>query len=978
MGKRKFIVTHKVIRKWVSLCIIVLINSLLFFSVSAQPAVPFLKHFTPQQGLPSWNVTCAARDKDGFLWFGTVNGVCRFDGLNFKTFKFSKDNEGNYINFLQATSNGMAVYRNTYGISFIVNNSISYHKNNAIIKSLTKDSRVLDFYIDENEDVFISIVDKGIKKIAANGQITDVIKMPTNNTYYINNLCDNHLMYTIASGPDFLSSLHYETCGKPNFIVDSLRGFSESMCVLKLSDSELLFSTGIILWIFKNQTCKEVLQASSVIVGLFSSTDGTIWIATNNDGVMVLNLKDGTTKSLLKGVSISALAQDNEGGFWIGTNQDGIYYAPKISIFNINKSTGLPYEVLTSISCDSNTIYGGLNDGSILSVSAKGYELQLLSEEIKAPVTQLIFEGKTDKLYAASYYTFEKVGSKYKSLTNFSNPGNQQCMLIKGDTVLYAAGKLLMQITKGDVSKYCELPFQISSLTKDEKFILVGTDSGLFTLSDTKNVNPFLADIAILKNKVTAVCKSQNGYCLAVENTGILFINNEKDTFLVHNELDNVFVKSIIADADTIWAASNKGLFRIELLDFKTKKYNCYTVDAADGLGSNALSGLVLRNDTIWVSSNKGIDYFQASASLALKTPPLVYIYSVSVNDSDVFIKSDYDLNYDYKSIRISFAAIAYRGASQTSFKYRLNRELEWHFTTDHELQFLSLSPGEYQFEVYAKNSSAIWSNKPAIVNFTIHPPWWETWWFRIGFLLLLIVIAVVIVKRRINYITFREAEKTAINKRTAELEMKALRAQMNPHFIFNVMNSIQHYMLQNDTEKAQRYLSKFAKLIRLMLDNSSLQEVTLADELKSLDLYVELEQQRFENKFEYVVSIDDSIDTNDISIPSMLLQPYIENAIKHGIGHLKTKGLIKLVVTSQVDFITIAIIDNGVGRVISALKKQSSGSDHVSHGTAITTHRIEAYNISNTLKITAQIVDLFDAENNAIGTKVELKIPVS
>lgn len=973
-----FIVTHQIIRKWVFISAVVLLKSVLFSPVNAQSAVPFLKHFSPQQGLPSWNVTCAVRDKDGFLWFGTANGVSRFDGLNFKTFKVTKGLEDNYINFIQATANGIAVYCSACGISFIENNSITNYKYNALIKSLTKDLRVLDFYIDKNDAVFISIADKGIKKIAVNGQITDVIKMPTTNTYYINNLCDDHLMYTIAAGPDFLSSLNYKTCDKPSFIIDSLRGFSESMHVLKLSDSELLFSTGIILWKFANHTCKEVLQASSVIVSLYASADGTVWIATNNDGVIVLNFKDGTTKSILKGVSISALVQDNEGGFWIGTSQDGIYYAPKISIFNINKSTGLAYEVLTSIACDSSTIYGGLNDGSILSVSTKGYEFQSLSEEIKAPVTQLIYEGKTAKLYAASYYTFEKAGSKYKALTDFSNPGNQQCMMINGDIVLYAAGKSLLQITNGVVSKCCEFPYQVTSLTKDEKFILVGTDSGLFTLSDTKIVKPYFADIALLKNKVTAVCKSAYGYYLAIENKGILFINNEKDTFLINNELENVFVKSMIADADTIWAASNQGLFRIEIIDFQSKKYNCYRVDAADGLGSNALSGLVLRNDTIWVSSNKGIDFFQASASLALKTPPLVYIYSVSVNDSDVFIKPYYDLNYDYKSIRISFAAIAFRGANQTSFKYRLNQEAAWHFTTSHELQFLSLSPGDYQFEVYAKNSSGIWSDKPAIVNFTVHPPWWETWWFRIGFLLLLIAIIVIIVRRRINYITFREAEKTTINKRTAELEMKALRAQMNPHFIFNVMNSIQHYMLQNDTERAQRYLSKFAKLIRLILDNSSLQEVTLADELKSLDLYVELEQQRFENKFDYVVNIDDSINTNDISIPSMLLQPYIENAIKHGISHLKTKGLIKLTVTNQVDFVAIDIEDNGVGRAFSALKKQNSGSDHVSHGTAITTHRIEAYNISNTLKITAQIVDLVDADNNAIGTKVELKIPIS
>ena len=497
-----------VIRKWIYSSAFVLITTFIFSLVNAQSAAPFLKHFTPQQGLPSWNITCAVRDKNGFLWWGTANGVSRFDGLNFKTFTIKDGLEYNYINFIQATANGVALYCNDLGILFISNNEIIKYKYNALLKSLTKDARVLDFYIDKEDAVFVSILDRGVKKIIAAGNITDVIKTPAANTYYVNKICDDHLVYAIASGPDIFSNLNYTTCEKAAFSVDSLRGFSESIEVLKLKENEFLLSTGIILWKFTNHTCTEVLQTSGVIVSVIESTDHSVWIGTDNDGVMVWNPKDGTTRHILKGVSIAALVQDNEGGFWIGTSQDGIYYAPKIAIFNINKSSGLAYEAVTAIACDSQTIYAGLNDGTVLSVNKNGCQFKAVSKEVKAPVSQLIYEGTTDKLYVASYFTFEKKGSNYSALTNFSNPGNQQCMLIFGDTIFYAAGKSLMQIIKGVVSKCCEFPFPVTTLTKDGQYILAGTESGIFTLSASKIMQPLFPEIAMLANNVTAVCKS--------------------------------------------------------------------------------------------------------------------------------------------------------------------------------------------------------------------------------------------------------------------------------------------------------------------------------------------------------------------------------------------------------------------------------------------------------------------------------------
>jgi LytS/YehU family sensor histidine kinase len=238
------------------------------------------------------------------------------------------------------------------------------------------------------------------------------------------------------------------------------------------------------------------------------------------------------------------------------------------------------------------------------------------------------------------------------------------------------------------------------------------------------------------------------------------------------------------------------------------------------------------------------------------------------------------------------------------------------------------------------------------------------------------LLIIIFIRYRGIRRIKYEEYLKTVFNKQLAQAETKALRAQMNPHFIFNSLNSINSMVIEQKHEIASEYLIKFSKLIRLILDNSRSETISLDKELETLKLYVLLESARFENKFKCLYQVDEDVNTGSIMIPPMLLQPFVENAIWHGLMQKETEGTIILEI-KKVDeaFLKISITDDGIGREKAAELKSKSAT-HRSHGLKVTSQRIDMMNKLNSTGAHVHIFDLKDDQGNAAGTKVELIIP--
>jgi two-component sensor histidine kinase len=308
-----------------------------------------------------------------------------------------------------------------------------------------------------------------------------------------------------------------------------------------------------------------------------------------------------------------------------------------------------------------------------------------------------------------------------------------------------------------------------------------------------------------------------------------------------------------------------------------------------------------------------------------------------------------------------------------------------------HSASYTSLPPGIYTFRVMAANNDGYWSETPRTLRIRILPAWWQTWLFKAALLLLAALMAGWIYRSHIARIRAKAAaekkeaeqaqERSELLLRLAEAETSMLRAQMNPHFLFNVLVSIDRFLLENAPESASEYLNKFSRLIRLVLEHSGQDRVPLGSELEALRLYLELETLRFKDKISWVLEIDPEIDLEFTFVPPMLFQPFVENAIWHGLLHQEAGGTVRisLRLLPEAQLLRVLIEDDGIGRAAAAALKSRSASRRKSFGTYLTQERLsilaKMYSSESPSRI--QIFDLTDEAGAPFGTRVLIEIPV-
>ncbi len=307
--------------------------------------------------------------------------------------------------------------------------------------------------------------------------------------------------------------------------------------------------------------------------------------------------------------------------------------------------------------------------------------------------------------------------------------------------------------------------------------------------------------------------------------------------------------------------------------------------------------------------------------------------------DPSVVKQQSFHLTYQQNFISFDFNAFEFNYPDKVQFAYRLKGfDKGWIFPGNKKTAtYTNLPGGNYVFEVKAANSEGLWSN-PAAFAVYIKPAFWQTTWFQLAAIVLVMLLIYWLVKNRIKKIKKEEERKTSLHKVMAEAEMKALRAQMNPHFIFNSLNSIQKYIWENKQEDASEYLTKFARLMRSVLLNSGAKLVTLESELTALKLYVELEHRRSNNKFDYEIHVSDSLDDTTILVPPLVLQPYVENAIWHGLLPKEGRGFLRIDIQPHGShYLQYTVEDNGVGRQVNG-KPTANEKEQVSFGMHINT----------------------------------------
>lgn len=448
---------------------------------------------------------------------------------------------------------------------------------------------------------------------------------------------------------------------------------------------------------------------------------------------------------------------------------------------------------------------------------------------------------------------------------------------------------------------------------------------------------------------------------------GIYHISTQSiELFTKQTGIISTAINSIASDAaGNAWLGTEGGLV---FYNRQKMKFSSFT--KADGLPDDNIIGANFTDDTkkeLFLGFAKTYCLFRPEYFLLQKTVPQNVITGADIEDRSVIGQNNPTLSYRQNSISFSYTGINFNQGHQNNYACMLEGfDKDWKYTgAERKINYINLPPGDYTFKVKAANHQGEWNEQPAVFSFRIRPPFWQQWWFRILMTGIVIFGIYYFIKRRDAALQ----KENALKLQMSELQMQALRAQMNPHFIFNSLNSIQNYILSNNTMDAAGYLSKFAKLIRRILDQSKHAFLPLGEVMETLKMYVEIEAFRFNNKFSYTFNVEENDDLLDARIPPMLLQPFVENAILHGL--MPKKGDKKLRVDCSIadQHIEIMIDDNGIGRTMHAAK-----AGHDSQGEKLTAGMLESLQQIQHIKASLHIIDKKDAGAPA-GTTVKLLI---
>ena len=433
---------------------------------------------------------------------------------------------------------------------------------------------------------------------------------------------------------------------------------------------------------------------------------------------------------------------------------------------------------------------------------------------------------------------------------------------------------------------------------------------------------------------------------------------------------------------NNIWFSSTvgNGLFSIDKPGFRIFK-------SGDGSDTRIIDHLVRyitqdRHGRLYFPGNDGVSIsYDALENPKKKTRIKTYMSSLLVNGvekvGNIHSNAQTNLLNHENNLQVTFLYPNPFDQNDVQYAYRLlPKDTDWIFTKEREVTFENLRGGSYQLEVKAKEGENEWTNL-STYPINIFTPYYKMGWFimLVGFSFVGILLAFYF--WRIRQIRQQIGMKAEYEKKLSELKMQALRSQMNPHFIYNSINSINWFIIKNDQDNASDYLTKFSRLMRLNLENSKLDLVSLANELESIRLYLEMEQLRFERKFEYQIKVESHINTSSIFIPPMIIQPFIENAIWHGIMHKVSDGVIQLGVSISKGNLICLIEDNGVGREAAQKINKKKKIKKKSLGMQITKDRLENIKAFYNFETKISIMDLYDELGNAMGTRIALTLPI-
>ncbi|MBS1510914.1 MAG: histidine kinase [Bacteroidetes bacterium] len=961
---------------------------LLFFVIFFFPVLAFSQdfnyvHYDTKDGLAGSTVYSMCQDKDGYMWFATDNGLTRFDGTNFKNFTVKDGLPDNEVLKVFADSKGR-VWIGTFSkdICYYYRNRIYNKFNSELVKKINPDATLANIAEDSNGFVAISTYFKGVI-LTANDSIIE---------YNFDKLYNRNLRFASIQS-----------------IKGKLYMTNEYTELMKFDNDSLKWTKTIVPDIIKiDENYKNKLDSFRVRIKYDSinhwhysikfpgnplsvRTNGNYSFAkyiSTTDGCWEIDSIQGIPKyHFLVGKRVGFTLEDDEKNLWFSTFGDGVYKLPSttvktISFKNISKA---PNDEVFSLAADKKEIIVGALTSIVFSVDNNFVIKPIYSD--KKIESSLLSQTDANRLYSIKKFSseitilgFDKFlakleGGKYS--IKYIHP-IKSIDKIDSENILAGTATYVFKIRVADMAI-------TDTLWKDrstkvfcyKRHNYVGTLNGLYEIHEDKTTT-FLGNLhPVLTRRITDIKAAADGTLwIATSDNGVIGIKDNKVVKLLNDTtgLSSNICKTLFIDGYNLWVGTDKGINKV---DIGYGKYAVIKYASTDGLPSNSINAILVKDSLVWVGTPAGLTYFKEN-SISDHSMCNLKLEAIHVSGRQISMDSAIHLSYQDNNIKFEYAGISFRSGGEITYHYKLTGlDADWKTTTENYLDYKSLPAEDYELELYAVNKYGVRS-KTISVAFSIAAPFWRTLWFYILMCALAIVLVIVILNRRNKIVRRHLEEKNKQNKQFAELEQQALQAQMNPHFIFNCLNAIQQYIVTNNTEKANEYLTGFAALIRQTLDNSQEKNISVAEEVQYLTRYLEMEQMRFGDKFRFSITVGQNIQADFVEIPAMLLQPYVENSLRHGIRYIAdTSGFIAIHFTLDKSILHISIRDNGVGRARAAELKSKTHIEYQSKGMGLTAKRIELINKMRDSAISVTIKDLTNENGAAAGTEVELKIPV-
>lgn len=940
--------------------------------------------------LPSSETYKVMQDSRGYIWICTEAGLCRFDGNSLKI--FDKHNgllEEAVYNICEDRSGVIWMVTATNRILYLSGDDLKEAPFSKDFYSHFKEGLYVSYSLKASDDSLFMNVQYSTYSAAKKSNKVQMLSQSAGERFLLRKTKDAFLN---IEDPKFRKKVFNDnknivfTVARPNsvktYTIFGTKQINPGWRVLTVEDGNKNYFASfdkLLVKITPDDNI-QVQELPNRVIDLYIDRNNGLWVGTLKGGVLYYADTRLMTRPVvnLEGYSVSNVCEDDERGIWCSTLEKGVLYCRNKSVkfYPEIKNFEKKAEILKV--CDSSLFISTtqnelieLKRGEFVTHKIPTGGIYYLSDIIRdQDGSWLICGGDFAIRMDKNFKVGLPVLKSKRLMVNI-----RQLVYVPEKRVMACQSAVLFEIRdKHLFSRKVIEKAPLRYLYYEEKGYFLGGFGDLLCRADTHDFS--LTPFPGFRGKVSKIIARANGEVWIITKENGIFTLQNNILRNVSKELNigtDRFLDITEDGSGTLWLGSNIGLVKISFISGKPKVsvYNVF-----NGLPGNEIFNVAATRDELYFSTNQGIYSFNLSSDLSNKSRPAIRVEALLVNDKNILnATSSLKLKHFENNLKIRFNLLTYKGVQ--SMFYNLENtdgDKSNGVLSNNELTLNSLSPGNYSLKVYAINDSGLMSEHPVILNINISKPFWKTTWFVILCIVVFGALVFLIARRVISRIKQRERMKTEVSKIIAGYQLSALKAQMNPHFIFNSINSIQSYILTKRPEEAYTYLTKFSKLMRLVLDYSEENMVTLAQEVEIVKLYLELEQLRFEKKFTFSISIQEDINSSEMRLPALMLQPYVENSVWHGLMNKAEEEAkrVSLQFVKKGAVLEIRIEDNGIGRLkASSLPRHT----HKPKATSINSKRTEILSLLGKGKGEVKVEDVIE-DGVIAGTLVIITIP--